>query len=210
MKKLNKTQNAIGALVLFCTFLLLLRVQYTQSLFFSFLLWNLFLAVIPYVISEGIKKYQPKKFKLYFLLFVWLLFLPNSPYIITDFVHLHHTKSNMLWYDIFMLFSFANTGLLLALISMNDVYKIIRKEYSKLITNRFIISVTLLCGFGVYLGRFLRFNSWDMFTNPLSVIKKSLSSLTNTTTWFITIGFASLLWFLLLVFRNFSSQKTTI
>lgn len=207
MKQLNKHQKTIGLLVLFCVVLLLLRVQYTQSLFFSFLLWNLFLAIIPYLISEWIKKYNPKKVKLYLLLFIWLLFLPNSPYIITDFVHLHHLKSTMLWYDIFMLFSFANTGLLLAIISINDVSKIIQKKYSKQLASKFIIVVSILCGFGIYLGRFLRFNSWDMFTNPFYVLQKSLMSLTNSTTWLITIGFASLLWILLLVFKNFKPVK---
>lgn len=207
MKKLTKQQNTIGLLVLFCSILLLLRVQYTQSVFFGFLFWNLFLAIIPYAISEWIKKHNPTKMKRYISLTIWLLFLPNSPYIITDFIHLHHTKSTMIWYDIFMVFSFANTGLLLAIISMNDVYKIIQKEYSKQIANRFLIIVSILCGFGIYLGRFLRFNSWDLFTNPFSIVQKSLMSLTNSTTWFITIGFASLLWILLLVFRNFTSQK---
>lgn len=207
MKQLNKTQNALGLLAIFCVTLLLLRAQYTQSLFFSFLVWNLFLAIIPYIISEGIKRYQPKRLKLYALIFVWLLFLPNSPYIITDFVHLHHSKSTMLWYDLFMIFSFANTGLLFAIISMNDVYKIVKDKFSYKVASKFIVAVTILCGFGIYLGRFLRFNSWDFFTNPFLVLQKSLMSLTNTTMWFVTVGFASLLWILLSVFQNFKTIK---
>lgn len=206
MKSLNKSQNAVGLLVLFCITLQLLRVQYTQSLFFSFLLWNLLLAVIPYIISEIIKKYQPQKVKFYFLLLVWLLFLPNAPYIITDFVHLHHSKSTMLWYDLFMIFCFANTGLLLAIFSINDIYKIIKKDWGVKIANQLIIAISILCGFGIYLGRFLRFNSWDFFTNPFSVLQKSIFSLHNSTTWFITIGFASLLWILLFAFQSLDTK----
>lgn len=206
MKQLNKSQNSLGLLAIFCVTLLLLRVQYTQSLFFSFLVWNLFLAIIPYGISEGIKKYQPKKLKLYCSIFVWLLFLPNSPYLITDFVHLHHSKSTMLWYDLFMIFCFANTGLLFAVISMNDIYKVVKTNFNTKTATKFIGSVSILCGFGVYLGRFLRFNSWDFFTNPFLVLQKSLLSITNSTTWFVTIGFASLLWILLFAFQSLDTK----
>lgn len=206
-KHLTKTQNAIGLLVIFCIVLQLIRVQYTQSLFFSFLLWNLFLAFIPYGISEWIKKKQPQKKVFLFLLVVWLLFLPNSPYIITDFVHLHHSKSTMLWYDLFLIFCFANTGLILAIVSMNDMYTMIQQQWTAKIANKSMIVITFLCGFGIYLGRFLRFNSWDLVTHPFSIIKQSFTSLTNSTAWFITVGFASLLWLLLSVFRSFIEAK---
>lgn len=204
-KHLTKTQNAIGLLIIFCIVLQLLRVQYTQSLFFSFLLWNLFLAIIPYAISELLKKMQPSKNTLLFSIGIWMLFLPNAPYIITDFVHL--PKSTMLWFDLFLIFSFANTGLLLAIISINDIYKILKERFTVKIANRFITVTTILCGFGIYLGRFLRLNSWDVFTNPFSVLQTSFLSLTHSTMWFVTIGFASLLWILLSVFQNFTNQK---
>lgn len=199
--KLTKKQKAIGLLVLFCMVTQLLRVQLTQSLFFSFLLWNLFLAIIPYILSERMKKKNLTKTKIIFHTSIWLLFLPNAPYIITDFIHLHHLKSTLIWYDLFMIFCFANTGLLLAIISIYDIHKIIQKKWTQTIANRFIIAVTFLCGFGIYLGRFLRFNSWDLFTAPLQTLKQSFASFSDQKTWFVSFGFGSLLWLLFSVYK---------
>lgn len=206
-KNLTKSQNAIGLLILFCAVLQLLRVQYTQSLTFSFLLWNLFLATIPYCITELIKKSTPSKPKLFGLIFIWLLFLPNAPYIITDFIHLRNSKSAMLWFDLFLIFSFACTSLVIALVSMNDMHKVMHKKWNLKTATKFINSAIILCGFGIYLGRFLRFNSWDIFTQPLFVVKRSVFSFSNSQTWYITLGFASLLWILFSVFRSFTELK---
>ena len=103
---MTKQQKGIGSLILFSVVTYLLRVQLTQSFFFGFLLWNLFLAVIPYTISEVLKIKPLKKATITLSLLIWLLFLPNAPYLITDFIHLHYLKSTLIWYDLFMLFSF--------------------------------------------------------------------------------------------------------
>ncbi|WP_299160844.1 DUF1361 domain-containing protein [uncultured Tenacibaculum sp.] len=202
MKHLNKTQKSILLIVLFCAILQLIRVQYTQSLFFSFLLWNLFLACIPYIVSEVMKKRPLTKTKIIIGTSFWLLFLPNAPYMITDFIHLHHSKSTMIWYDLFMIFCYANTGLLLSIVSMHTIYKIIQKNWTLTIANYFIIGVVFLCGFGIYLGRFLRFNSWDIFTTPLQTLKQSLTSFTNQNAWFVSIGFGSLLWIMFSLYKT--------
>lgn len=136
------------------------------------------------------------------------MFLPNAPYIITDFVHLRNSKSTMFWFDLFLIFSFANTGLIIAIISMNDMHKVICQNWSLKIANKSIITITILCGFGIYLGRFLRFNSWNFVTNPFLILKQSFMSLANSITWFITIGFACLLWVLFSLFRSFTDVKS--
>ncbi|WP_051605630.1 DUF1361 domain-containing protein [Polaribacter sp. Hel_I_88] len=205
MKKLFKSiKGSLLILVLFCIFLWLIRISITKSLFFGFLIWNLFLAIIPYCISTIVKDkmQQSSKLKLVLTLLIWLLFLPNAPYIITDFIHLHHIKANIIWLDIFILFAFSSTGLLFAILSLTDVYNIIKKRWNLQNAKYFLISATFLCGFGIYLGRFLRFNSWDVLTSPLTIVKKSFLSINDPKTWFITISFGSFLYLLFLFFNN--------
>ena len=205
--RFKSTKIQLLILILFCLFLWMIRIKLTNSLFFGFLIWNLFLAYIPYFISSNIKKRMQKlsKFKLIMMLFIWLLFLPNAPYIITDFIHLQHSKGNIVWLDIFILFTFSSTGLLLAIISLSDIYKIIKLKWNSKLANYFSISATFLCGFGIYLGRFLRFNSWDVFTSPLIVLKRSVLSINDPKTWFITISFGSFLYIMFIITRSIKS-----
>ena len=142
------------------------------------------------------------KSKLIIIAFIWLLFLPNAPYIITDFIHLKQSKGNIIWLDIFMIFSFSLTGLLFAITSLYDIYKITTQKWNATYATYFSISATFLCGFGIYLGRFLRFNSWDVFTSPLIVLKKSLLSINDPKTWFITLSFGSFLYVLFLLSKS--------
>ncbi len=207
-KHLTKKQNALLLLVIFCIFLELLRVQLTQSLKFSFLLWNLFLAFIPYVISEFIKiskLVRQSKFKMILVLICWVLFLPNAPYIITDFIHFR-TNNSMVWYDLFLLFCFANTGLILAIISIKDIHSVIIKIWNVRIGNIFTTSMFFLCGFGIYLGRFLRFNSWDIISSPMSLLNKSILSFMKIEAWYVTLGFGVFLWIL---FSLYSTNVST-
>ena len=202
--RLKSTKVQLLILIFFCLFLWIIRIQLTNSLFFGFLIWNLFLAYIPYFISSIVKKrmQESSKFKLIIVLFVWLLFLPNAPYIITDFIHLHHVKANLVWLDIFILFAFSSTGLLLAILSLSDIYKIIKQKWNLQYAKYFSILATFLCGFGIYLGRFLRFNSWDVFTSPLTILKKSVLSINDPKTWFITLSFGSFLYILFLISKS--------
>ncbi|TMM29525.1 DUF1361 domain-containing protein [Polaribacter aestuariivivens] len=204
MMQLKKISN-IHLLILFCLFLFGVRVKLTSSLFFGFLLWNLFLAIVPYAISSKIKKLNIEEIwkpKLISILFIWLIFLPNAPYIITDFIHLHHIKSTLIWLDLFIIFTYASTGLLLTIISLFDVYKIIKQKWNLKYANYFSYAVTFLCGFGIYLGRFSRLNSWDIFTNPISVLKKSMYSFNDTKTWLITFGFGTFIYLLFSIWKT--------
>ncbi len=209
LKRMSKIQKNLLLMIVFCLALYAMRIYITKSFFFGFLIWNLFLALIPYLISSRIKKVELKKIsniKLIPILFVWLLFLPNAPYIITDFIHLHHSQSTLVWLDMFLLFAFSLTGLILTIISMSNIYNIIELKWSLRCAKYFSISATFLCGFGIYLGRFLRLNSWDVFTSPITVIKKSLLTINDPKTWFITIVFGS---FLYIIFILFKSLKMT-
>lgn len=204
MKPITKLHRAILLLIVFSAFLPLLRVQLTQSLNYSFLLWNMFLAVIPFIFGEYAKRLdieKTKKYQFVLLTFGWLFFLPNAPYIVTDFIHFK-PNGGMAWYDLFMLFVNASTGMLLGLLSIVSFYDIISKKWGRRFGQHFSVITFFLCGFGIYLGRFLRFNSWDVVFSPLELIKKSLLSFQESTAWYVTFGFGFLLWMLFSVVKE--------
>lgn len=155
---------------LFSVVLMAFRIIYTGHLLFAFFVWNLFLAYVPYAISKQMSL-RSIKMKWAFLLysFNWLLFGPNAFYIITDLFHLDMNEDVPLWYDLALLLSFAWNGLLFGILSVRQMEKLFEKNFNKKFDLFFIVPVMALNGFGVYIGRYLRFNSWDVLTNPFQL-----------------------------------------
>lgn len=148
---------------------------------FGFLLWNLFLAWVPYLAAlrfERLSAGNAKPLARWGWFALWLFFLPNAPYIITDFIHLQHRPPVPVWYDMIMLFAFASTGLLLGLLSLHEVQRALRREFSMLFSQALVLLSIGLSGFGVWLGRFQRWNSWDILTNPDGLLRDILLTLT--------------------------------
>jgi uncharacterized membrane protein len=170
----NIPKSIIPLLIIAVT-LNILRVVIWGKMSFVFILWNMFLAFIPFVISYFLllfsKKDQSKKTMFIIGIFLWLLFIPNAPYIITDFVHLGVVRGVPILFDICLLFSSASVGLILGFNSIFHIEQIIKMKFSKRKTSIIIGIIILMISFGVYLGRFLRFNSWDVFVNHTSLIK---------------------------------------
>jgi uncharacterized membrane protein len=100
---------------------------------------------------------------------VWLLFIPNSFYIITDLFHLIHVRSAPKWFDLLLIFSFAWNGIVCGLISLRRVEQALSLLKGKSFSIVLVFAVMWLCAFGIYIGRFLRFNSWDIITDPFSL-----------------------------------------
>ena len=161
-------------LILSCLFSLLMaftRVVYTGQLMFLSLIWNLFLGFIPYLISRFLihrPQWIETKWKFALSTIAWLLFIPNSFYIITDLFHLEERSVIPLWFDLALIFSFAWNGLILGVLSVRQMEKIweTKWQWSELF---FIYPVMLLNAFGIYIGRYLRYNSWDVVSNPLGL-----------------------------------------
>ena len=167
----NDAEQMLLLCSLFSLAMILFRVLYTGHLLFAFLVWNLFLAYVPYAISRRMAT-QPIKKGWKFLLagLVWLLFVPNSFYILTDLFHLDMNESVPLWYDLALLLSFAWSGLLFGLVSVRQMEKLFESNFNRKLELFFIVPVMALNGLGVYVGRYLRFNSWDVITNPFQLI----------------------------------------
>lgn len=194
----------------FAFVLLLFRMKITHSAFYLFLVWNLFLAGIPFAITQAYKmssKLRSWKIAGFLGFATWLLFLPNSPYIITDLVHLHSDHSSLVWLDLFLVFVFAFNGLLLGLLSMLDMFSLISQRYGSRVAKYTLFKVCLLSGYGIYLGRFLRFNSWDITTKPVTLLYQIAYSLKEPKVWLITFAFGGFLWILFSVLQSVLSLR---
>ncbi|XMO87168.1 DUF1361 domain-containing protein [Algibacter sp. AS12] len=186
----------------------------TYSFFYLFLVWNLFLAVIPFAITTYLVS-LPKLNKYVFILWfcIWLLFLPNAPYIITDLLHLKVSTTHLLWLDILVIMAFALTGILLFYLSINDMKTMLLNLTNKK-TAKYISSTTIfLSGFGVYLGRFLRYNSWEIISNPkvlfIDILQISIKPFNHQEAWLFTILFGAFLWLGNWAFKTFYSNPST-
>ena len=207
-----KTLSLLSISMLLSVVLLMIRIKLTHSSFYLFLIWNLFLAAIPFAITTYLIS-LPKlnKFVFAFSFCVWLLFLPNSPYIITDLLHLKISSTHLLWLDILVIMSFALSGLLCFYLSINDMKIMLQSFINKKQTNYTTTLVLFLCGFGVYLGRFLRYNSWEILSNPkylfIDILNIIITPFSNQEAWLFTILFGIFLYIGYWIFR--SLQNTT-
>lgn len=211
---LNKfnTLFTIFACVLLSIFLLSIRLKITQSFFYIFLVWNLFLAAVPFLVSSFLSTIQKvKKWKLFSILIVWLLFLPNAPYILTDFIHLRLSEPNWLGFDAIMIGMFAFSGLILYFLSLSDIKKLLLNNFSKKMTSVILYTIPFLTGFGIYLGRFLRWNSWDILQSPQNLFLDILSivfhPIENIQVWLFTVLFGA---FLLIGFWIYENMQKKI
>jgi uncharacterized membrane protein len=110
---------------------------------------------------------------------LWLLFFPNALYLVTDFIHLGRVGGVSIWYDLIMFLCFALAGLLLGLNSLFLMQTVVDERAGRLAGWLFVLVTVGLAGYGIYLGRFLRWNSWDVFTNPLHLAGDMLAMLRN-------------------------------
>ena len=170
----------------FCVALLRLRATLTGSIHYSFLIWNLFLAWIPFGIAYVTYTTSIKRRWLYAVIpvsaFLWLIFFPNAPYILTDFQHLSYAGSDIpVWYDVILLIWFSFTGLFLGMVSLFLMQEIVRREFGRWFGWGFVVLVAALTTVGIYMGRFLRWNSWDILGNPGGLAQFTLYYLINPT-----------------------------
>lgn len=165
-----------------------------------FLVWNLFLAYVPYFITNWLQ-FNPdwiqKRWKFAGAFLCWLLFIPNSFYILTDLFHLRSYWTMPMWYDLALLLSFAWNGLLLGIISVRQMERIMRLLVRYKHEMYFIVPIICLNAFGIYIGRYLRFNSWDIIASPFSLAIDILNILIHPITYINAWGMIGLYTFLL-------------
>ena len=203
--------------ILFCTGILFYRIHVSGNFDYDYMLWNLFLAVIPYCFSiliyQHFSHHCRKSFYVLFVL-LWLLFYPNAPYIITDIKHFRFTYGVPSWIDILMLFSFAWTGLILGFASLRMFHIVLENNFGRIWGWLFVMIVIILGSFGVYLGRYLRYNSWHLFTEPQTLLTEINNIILNPHLYpgiysmIILFSLFFILAYLSVIFFMFPNKKT--
>ena len=160
---------ALALLSLFSVALIVTRYVYSREDLFLELIWNLFLAWIPFglaIVLYDRHRAGARLISLVPLAALWLLFLPNALYIITDFKHLVPSPIVPIWVDIVVIAGPAWTGMLLGFLSLYLVQSVLRQIAGPRVAWVAAVAVIGLSSFGIYLGRILRWNSWDVIANP--------------------------------------------
>lgn len=190
---IHKIQLLIYGAAVLAVALLFVRMKFTKSLFLAFLVWNLFLAFIPLGISSLVIRIKRNVVLQLLLLGSWLLFLPNAPYIITDLKHLHW-HDPMLWISTLVVALFALSGHVAGLYSMYQVHTYVFKKPDGKLAWASIALLSFGTGLGIYLGRILRFNSWDILHRPFAILESVTDiifhPLRYKMAWEITVVFA--------------------
>ncbi len=153
--------------------LVALRVNQFDALTYSFIVWNLFLAAVPVVFAvaaELADRGTGSRALVAVLLAGWLLFFPNAPYLTTDLIHLEPRPPAPLWLDALILGSAAVAGLLAGFVSLHIVQETLAGWWGRFWAGTFSLGVLALASFGIYLGRFGRYNSWDVLTCPRDLL----------------------------------------
>jgi len=197
--------------------LALARVAYSGSREYTNLIWNLALAWIPFIFAGLAYLVSWGRRWLWLVVaacaLIWLMFFPNAPYILTDFNHLNTSDNTApLWFDVIMLIWFAWTGLLLGVASLYLMQEIVTRTFGRIIGWIFTLAVTVLSSIGISLGRFLRWNSWDILQEPLPIIHDLVGWLrypfSNLRIYGFTLLYTLLFLFVYLTFRAFGHVVT--
>jgi uncharacterized membrane protein len=172
--------------------LVAVRVAHTGSVHFGFLLWNLFLALVPLALSTLAVSLAAHERTVLAIasLTAWLLFYPNAPYMLTDLIHLRARVEMPLLYDAALLATFAACGTLIGAVSLRDAHNIVTRWRGARVGWAFASFAIVSSSFGIYLGRFGRWNSWDIVTQPAHLLTDVLGRvghpLHHPRTWAVT------------------------
>lgn len=201
------------ALSAFCLAVLSARLMYVGQKEYVFLTKNLFLAWMPYAIAWLILKTKERThlLKKIFLFTSWMLFFPNSAYILTDIYHLEEYPSVPQWYDLLMLLSFSWAGITWGFYSLHLVQQRFFAKRSSALNVLFVITVFFAAGVGIYLGRYERWNSWDVLLNSSYLFERSKQILTDPQLLQVMLGmgilFCGLLGFMYYKFFSHNFNK---
>ena len=199
-------KQLIYAFAIFSTLLLTYRIIKSESLMYIFLPWNLFLAFIPWWISDYLKTRNNLVLLHIPVVAIWLLFLPNAPYILTDLFHLKIRENSPLWFDLILVLSFALTGMMVFFKSLKDMLALLSGRINPFYMTIITPCLFWLVSYGLYLGRYLRFNSWDI-VHPFYLIKTSFGILFEKDTIGFTCIFSIFMWFLYIMIIKFNQHE---
>lgn len=184
LRDLVRPVSTLVIVSMLACFLLALRIALAGQFRQLFLVWNLFLAWMPLcfaLMAVGLAQSRPQhRWPFLAAASAWLLFFPNAPYILTDLVHLGSRTHGRYWTDLVIILVFALTGLLLGFLSLFLMQRLLARRHGWVVGWCFAGAATLLGGFGIYVGRFLRWNSWDVLFAPHELVREGWQ-------WLVTV-----------------------
>ncbi|MEO6219261.1 MAG: DUF1361 domain-containing protein [Ginsengibacter sp.] len=208
---ISGTNKILFISIFFTMLLLAIRIIHTHEYVYAFYPWNLFLALIPLASSKRLRNQTRFGWKALFYLAIWLLFFPNAPYLLTDLFHFTERDGCPPWFDLILVSSASWNGIVIATISLLQVENFLGKCLHYKMVRMMIFCFIVLCAYGVYLGRFLRFNSWDVIANPGDLayyIKNSLiHPRQNFSTWAFTLIFSLLFGIIFFTIKGLNQEK---
>jgi len=206
--RLGLLSAVLGLAALGCVLLYALRVLVSGRIWYLYLVLNLALAAVPYIVAVAgstiIARLDTRRLRALAALPIaalWLLFYPNAPYIFTDFIHVVERTylravpeealrvNVLLWYDLLMTAAFAFIGHFMGLVSMWIVQDSLGRVWGRAAAWALILAASLLAGFGIYLGRFSRLNSWDALLHPLRVLSEAGEAATDFKALLFSLAF---------------------
>lgn len=212
-----KKQPALLSLIFSLAFSVVLdvsRVISSGHISYIFLVWNLFLGFFPFLLSFWLVQFAMgvPKFLRILIFLVCIAFLPNAPYMITDLFHLRSHEGSMLWFDTLLIASFAWNGLILFFHTLDNIDVLVLNSLGKWTAWLTKFALTFVCSFGIYIGRYLRFNSWDVLTNPFSLFNeiavRMLHPFHYASVWAMTFMYSIFLVIAYLTFTHFPARKS--
>lgn len=209
--KFSGVSKILFASISFTILLLAARIIYTGTLTYAFYLWNLFLALIPLGASSRLIRQNKLGIIAIAWLSLWLLFLPNAPYLVTDIFHFKERSGCPQWFDLVLVSSASWNGIFAGILSLLQAERFLKKIFENKWVQLSLVFSIILCGYGVYMGRFLRFNSWDIITDPLGVgnfIKGSLiHPHQNLSLWAFTIVFSGMFGIIFFTIKRLKTEN---
>ena len=213
VNSISKPVKALALSALLSLILMFSRIFLTGNFTYIFLSWNLFLAWVPLVMAIIIRKLHlehPHRFSqitFWPLFAMWLLFFPNAPYLVTDLVHVNYHYGAKYWFDLVLIYLFAFSGLSTGMMSLYWVHRTVKQIFGTFWGWSMVACSSMLAGYGVYLGRILRWNSWDLFANPMQLLQDTTSQIYDQTAQAITLVFGLLLFCTYFLFISLLQYK---
>lgn len=164
------------------------------NVYSGWILWNLFLAFIPLVLSFWLyrRPSQSRSWLWWIAFTVFIAFLPNAPYVLTDIIHLiRGTRFVSTWVIALIFIPIHAVAILLGFEAyvvalINQGYYLRRQGVGQFILWSELLTHGL-CAIGIYMGRFRRFNSWDLVTEPGNILLTTLDDLTSKRPVFVIV-----------------------
>lgn len=166
--------SVFACLACFC--LMVYRCLFSLSFNYTYLLWNLAVAIIPYLISKKLSINTKPASLPVLRLVVWFLFFPCCIFLLADLLQIRRHENFPFAYDLLLLFSFAIAGIIPGLMSLKKVENFLGNYFPTFIARLFIMLAIFLSSYSIALIRFMHLKSWDISDNIKKLVHLSYLS----------------------------------